>query len=128
METQVMTQAPDRAVSIQAADAAADVLPVNASQSFGFSVSLYENLGHCNLSWNENFPGMVRLAVALYAGAPPSNPQAWLAAKEVTNTSSGNYDTLQTWGSGYSAALLGVNSGNNAWVYIGVNTPVTKNV
>lgn len=128
METLVMTQAPDHAVSIQAADAIGDVLPVNGSNTSNFSVSLYQNLGHCNLSWSQNYPGMARLAVALYAGTQPANPYAWLAAKEVTNISSGNYDTLQTWGSGYSAALLGVNANNSAWIYIGVNTPVTKNV
>lgn len=124
METQMKTQVMDYPV-IQAADAVGDVVPVNARNSFGMSMSLYENLGHCNLGWSETYPGMVRLAVALYTGAPPSNPQAWLWAQEVTNRSSGNLDTLQTWGSGYSAALLGVNAANNAWVYIGVNTPVT---
>jgi hypothetical protein len=107
------------------AAASADVAPVSGSANYNFSVSLYENLGHCNIGWSTSYPGMVRLAVALYAGPPPANPQAWLGAIEVTNRPSGAWDTGQTWGSGYSAALLGVNAGNNAWVYIGVNTPVT---
>jgi len=108
------------------AAAPADVLPVSASQTFNFSVSLYETRGHCFLGWSTSYPGIVRLAVAIYAGAPPANPQAWINATEVTNQASGSWDTGQTWGSGYSGALLGVNAANNAWIYIGIATPVTK--
>jgi hypothetical protein len=43
----------------------------------------------------------------------------------MTNQSAGMYLTSQPWGTGYSAALLGVNASNNTWVYIGVTTPET---
>jgi hypothetical protein len=105
---------------------AADSAPVSASTTATFNVSLSQYQGKAYVGWSENFGGMTRLAVAIYSGSPPSNPQNWLAAVEVTNQSSGTWNSGQTWGSGYSAALLGVNPSNNAWVYIGVNTPVTQ--
>lgn len=104
---------------------ASNVNPVSASVSATFGITLHEFQGKAYINWNENFNGMVRLAVAIYSGSPPSNPQAWITASEVTNTSAGSWNSGQPWGTGYSAALLGVNPSNNAWVYIGCNTGVT---
>jgi hypothetical protein len=104
----------------------ADVLPVFGSADFWFSVSLYENMGQCTIGWNVTYPANVAHAVAIYAGPPPSNPEAWLNAKDVSNQQSGSWNTELVWGSGYSAALLGLNATNNGWIYIGVATPVTK--
>lgn len=106
---------------------ASSINPVSASVAAAFSINLYEYQGRAHISWTENFQGMVRLAVAIYSGTQPSNPEAWLKAIEVTKTSSGgSWDSGQPWGSGFSAALLGVNAGNNDWVYIGCNTAVTR--
>ena len=102
------------------------IAPVTASTTATFTISLHQYQGHAFLNWSENFGGTTRLAVAIYSGAQPVDPRAWLNAIEVTNQPSGTWDSGQDWGSGYSAALLGVNPGNNAWVYIGVNTPVTQ--
>jgi hypothetical protein len=103
-----------------------DIPPVTASTTATFTISLHQYQGHAYINWSENFGGMTRLAVAIYSGAQPANPGAWLNAVEVTNQASGTWNSGQVWGTGYSAALLGVNSTNNAWVYIGVNTPVTQ--
>jgi hypothetical protein len=104
-----------------------DPAPVQANKTFNFSVSLYEYHGHAYISWNTSYPALVRLAVAIYNGAVPSSPNnTWLNAIEVTGRRSGNWDTGQTWGTGYSAALLGINSPQNGWMDIGVDTPVTS--
>ncbi|MDZ5634858.1 hypothetical protein [Janthinobacterium sp. GMG1] len=104
---------------------ASNINPVSAGISAGFSITLHEYQGKAYINWSENFPGMVRLAVAIYSGNPPSNPGAWLSATEITNSAAGSWNSGQNWGTGYSAALLGVNATNNAWIYIGCNTGVT---
>lgn len=106
---------------------ASSVNPVSASTSAAFGINLYEYQGRAHISWTENFQGMVRLAVAIYSGSQPGNPQAWIKAIEVTKSSSGgSWDSGQPWGSGFSAALLGVDAGNDDWIYIGCNTGVTR--
>jgi hypothetical protein len=102
-----------------------DPPPVSAHATYDFSISLHEYQGTAWIAWNQNFPGMVRLALALYKGNQPSIPHAWTAAMEVTNQGQGQWNTGQPWGTGWSASMLGVNAGNNAWLYMGVNTPVT---
>jgi hypothetical protein len=104
---------------------ASEVNPVAGNMTSTYGVTLYQYQGNAWINWSESFPGMVRLAVALYSGAPPSNAQAWMSAIEVTNQNTGAWNSGHTWGSGYSAALLGVNAANNAWIYIGCVTPVT---
>jgi hypothetical protein len=101
-----------------------DVLPVSGGTTFSFTVTLYELMGRCYISWSTFYPAYLQQAIALYAGSPPANPQAWIVAQDVSNTNAGSWDTGQPWGSGYSAALLGMTS--NGWSYIGVSTPVTK--
>ncbi len=115
----------DQSFNIKQAEAS-NVNPVSGSTTAAFSITLNEYQGKAYINWSENFIGMARLAVAIYSGSPPSNPQAWITAQEVTNQASGTFNTGQTWGTGYSAALLGVNPSNNAWVYIGCNTGVTS--
>ncbi|KAB8060426.1 hypothetical protein GCN74_09105 [Janthinobacterium sp. FT14W] len=102
-----------------------NINPVSKGIRSSFSITLHEYQGKAYINWSESFPGMVRLAVAIYSGTPPSNPAAWLNATEITNSTSGSWNSGQTWGTGYSAALLGVNETNNAWIYIGCNTDVT---
>jgi len=99
---------------------------VQASGAFNFSVNLYEYHGNAWIGWNTSYPTRVRLAVAIYNGAVPANPNNWINAIEVTGQGSGAWDSGQTWGTGYSAALLGVNWAQNGWIDIGVDTPVTS--
>ncbi|NQZ12260.1 MAG: hypothetical protein HRT35_34340 [Algicola sp.] len=102
--------------------------PVSANKTFDLSVQLHEYQGRAAINWSQNYPGMVRLAVALYSGTPPTNPTDWISGQaiEVTNRPAGMFLTNQPWGTGYSAALLGVNASNHAWVYIGVTTSATS--
>jgi len=102
------------------------VLPVRGSQTFSFNVALYEFHGNVWMSWQTSYPGIVRLAVAIYKGQVPSNPDGtWLNAVEITGQAIGTWDTGKQWGSGYSGALLGVTLDNADWMDIGVDTPVT---
>jgi hypothetical protein len=102
--------------------------PVGRSKIFYFNVSLYEHQGHAWMSWQTSYPGFVRLAVAIFNGAVPSNPNyTWINALEITGQVSGSWDSGQVWGSGYSGALLGVTPNNAVWMDIGVDTPVTSN-
>ncbi|MBI3727382.1 MAG: hypothetical protein HY254_03500 [Burkholderiales bacterium] len=105
---------------------ASGITPVSASTTAMFGINMHEFQGRAFISWSENFAGKVRLSVAIYSGPQPANPRAYINATEVTGHSSGMWDSGQPWGTGYSASLLGVNEDENAWVYIGVNTPVTK--
>jgi hypothetical protein len=115
------------APSMKKPDPIGDIPPVNDSNTFNFSIALYEGQGTCQISFIDNFPGEFRLAVALYAGVPPSDRvRSWLWAREVTHSSSGHYAIDKPWGSGYSAALLVWGANTNDWIYLGVTTPVTK--
>ena len=103
------------------------ISPVQGSKTFGFNVSLYEFHGNAWMNWHTSYPGIVRLAVAIYNGKVPSNPNGtWLNALEITGQVSGTWDSGQTWGSGYSGALLGVTLNSAGWTDIGVDTPVTS--
>jgi len=111
---------------MQTLEGLSDTLPVSAAKTYGFSITLNEFQGRAHINWNVTYPARVRLAVAIYSGSQPTNPQQWINAMEVTNQASGTWDSGQPWGTGYSASLLGVNASSKAWVYIGIDTPETS--
>jgi hypothetical protein len=101
--------------------------PVSGFNYFNFSISLHEYHGNAWISWNTNYPANIRLAVALFNGAVPAKPNNnWITALEVSGRSNGTWDTGHTWGTGYSAALLGLVTAPAPWITIGVNTRVTS--
>lgn len=103
------------------------IAPVQGSLTYSFNVTLYEQFGRAWVGWNTNYPGYVRLAVAIFQGPVPTSPNPpWTNGVEVTGQASGAWDSGQIWGSGYSAALLGVTPDNAQWIDVGIVTPVTS--
>ncbi|MFY9826922.1 MAG: hypothetical protein WAM82_36550 [Thermoanaerobaculia bacterium] len=101
--------------------------PVHKTETYTWTVELFERQGKCWLGWSTNAPFRAQQGqIRFYADSFPSNPEerivAWTWDDDVTWPNP--FNTGKPWGSGWCAAWVAQKKPNGPYVYF-VKTPVT---